>query len=530
MSPNSFNALKKLASIVPASSAVERERLKNIKKRARQAQLRTKKAQQRRNAVLKPFLKRNPAATLLEQEVYYEEEIAALARYTPGIHHARIVAALYKAARDALGRPRNRIMTVVKHAERTIKEQGIELYPDKGTRTPLTATELRTVMNYNEETGEFIWMQNTTTKRQRSFVGETAGYITPFNPYAGDQPPSEPPRARVDSVGISVRSKPVSGYGRYEPSYAGFVPSSEKAYLEYRAWVSRYIHDAVTSGRLKLRTASVVSLTTVPEGQNPAAISLDRRIQELIEKTIETPNKYIKQAAYLDPQTPMPVYKRYYWTKNTDKTSLEALMKVYYYIAVQRPRRIITIRGKQYAADALAYMYKNEGGDWDYADGLDAIKKAPEHDEVEPWALRSFDMRTNRPIRIVHRDGVMMNDAWENIKPDEDLTRNPLTIVRIPPITKNTDRTMPTYAVEQGQMQVRKQQASKRIVKMHNCITKCYESQAPLTPRWRVKIIGRQWLLYSEEEAIEVFNREIVRCRGIVKKIAGQNTWSIEAG
>ena len=125
------------------------------------------------------------------------------------------------------------------------------------------------------------------------------------------------------------------------------------------------------------------------------------------------------------------VYKRHYLLRTRKErgkpASTYATEKVTYYIKRDKPCMRVSLKlGKntaeaytvKYTVQQLAYLYMGAGGDWDYSDGIDNVKKNAEHALIAPYGLRNYNPKTNRPMQIPCRDGDPLNCKWDNIKPD----------------------------------------------------------------------------------------------------------------
>jgi hypothetical protein len=117
---------------------------------------------------------------------------------------------------------------------------------------------------------------------------------------------------------------------------------------------------------------------------------------------------------------PSGVYKRQYLvrTKGGKNPDTQATQRITYYVKENNnPYPRIKVKGKVYTAHSIATLYMGAGGDWDYSDGLDNIKKHSDHATTAPYGLKQYNPHTNRPMLMQCRDGDRLNLKWENIKP-----------------------------------------------------------------------------------------------------------------
>lgn len=114
-------------------------------------------------------------------------------------------------------------------------------------------------------------------------------------------------------------------------------------------------------------------------------------------------------------------FERTYLTRNLDQTSIYATVIHTYYLLPIPPSKgypMVTILGKKYPAQQIAYLYMGAGGDWDYSQGLDNVQRITEHITSAPHGLKYYCPITNKPKRVPCRDGNKLNLAWDNIKPN----------------------------------------------------------------------------------------------------------------
>jgi hypothetical protein len=114
-------------------------------------------------------------------------------------------------------------------------------------------------------------------------------------------------------------------------------------------------------------------------------------------------------------------FERTYLTRNLDQTSIYATVIHTYYLLPIPPSKgypMVTILGKKYPAQQIAYLYMGVGGDWDYSKGLDNVQRIPEHITCAPYGLKYYCPITNKPKRVPCRDGNKLNLTWDNIKPN----------------------------------------------------------------------------------------------------------------
>lgn len=129
------------------------------------------------------------------------------------------------------------------------------------------------------------------------------------------------------------------------------------------------------------------------------------------------------------------IYKRYY-AKLAPKGSSDLWVREPYYLKRNNPRVVIRLFGKAYSMQQLAYLYMGAGGDWDYSNGLDNIKRIPEHITVAPYGLKYYCPKTNKSKHIPCRDGDPLNFKWDNISPPvislAEVTADPILKERVP--------------------------------------------------------------------------------------------------
>ena len=129
------------------------------------------------------------------------------------------------------------------------------------------------------------------------------------------------------------------------------------------------------------------------------------------------------------------IYKRYY-AKLAPKGSSDLWVREPYYLKRNNPRVAIKLLGKIYSMQQLAYLYMGAGGDWDYSNGLDSIKRIPEHVTTAPYGLKYYCPKTNKPKHIPCRDGNPLNFKWDNIKPPvislAEVTTDPILKGHVP--------------------------------------------------------------------------------------------------
>jgi hypothetical protein len=147
-----------------------------------------------------------------------------------------------------------------------------------------------------------------------------------------------------------------------------------------------------------------------------------------------------------------PAFKRYYATRNPDLTSIYAtVIHTYYLLPVPASKGypMVTILGKKYPAQQIAYLWMGAGGDWDYSQGLDNVQRIPEHITSAPHGLKYYCPITNKPKRVPCRDGNKLNLTWDNIKPNiipsSQIAKDPTTVKKKKP--KRTLRRAYSYAL-----------------------------------------------------------------------------------
>ena len=109
-----------------------------------------------------------------------------------------------------------------------------------------------------------------------------------------------------------------------------------------------------------------------------------------------------------------PVYERFYAVSvPSATTTADQLVRTPYYLRRLPPRTHITLLGKKYTVQQLAYLYMGAGGDWCYSDGLDKAHRI--HTDVAPEGLRLYCHKTNKPKKMPCRDGDTLNYSWEKV-------------------------------------------------------------------------------------------------------------------
>ena len=254
-------------------------------------------------------------------------------------------------------------------------------------------------------------------------------------------------------------------------------------------------------GRNEGKSCGMVQRTTkAPRAQNMQRLPIKSRKY----KPSITGYYVVSEQAYKDHMQnpkdyPTPVYARYYLIR-TPKTELYATKRVTYYIKPHQPTQMIHLRGRDYPANQIAYLYMEAGGSWDYSKGLDNACRV--NTTQAPEGLHNYDPRTNKVKRIPCRDGNALNLKWDNIKP-EDISASQIV----------KDPTKPAAKLKRT-----------RVYNPHKYIEKTVPYSTPLNPRWVVNFKSKSIPLFygwSEQEALDYFYASVESMQG--KKIHKKN-------
>lgn len=212
------------------------------------------------------------------------------------------------------------------------------------------------------------------------------------------------------------------------------------------------------------------------------------------------------------------VHKRQYLVRTRKERGkpapLEATERVTYYIKSiaatnSNPNLKITLWGKSYPVIWLATLYMGAGGDWDYSNGLDNIKKNSDHVMTAPHGLRQYNHKTNKPMQTKPRDGDWYNLKWDNIKPAEFSTAS---IIKAPSDTKPKPKlSTNTYSPKRN-------------------IKKTYIAHDPMNPRWAVNVAGRVSYEWSEADAMRVYEDNIKALRGTKRMLKNKTLMVTRVG
>lgn len=114
------------------------------------------------------------------------------------------------------------------------------------------------------------------------------------------------------------------------------------------------------------------------------------------------------------------VHKRHYYIRvKKCEGGVIADRAVPYYLKSLSPSLSIPLHPLKTSLSAVhvAYMLMGAGGEWDYSEGLDRVKKI--NVECIPQGFKNYSIKTNRPVKAPCRDGNPLNLKWDNIKPYE---------------------------------------------------------------------------------------------------------------
>ena len=191
-----------------------------------------------------------------------------------------------------------------------------------------------------------------------------------------------------------------------------------------------------------------------------------------------------------------PVYERFYATSPpttataTAAATADQLVRTPYYLRRAPQKVLITIMGKKYTAQQIAYLYMGAGGDWSYSKGL--AKAYRVHTDVAPEGLRLYCHKTNKPKRIPCRDGDALNCKWENIEPYRVYTAE----IVVDPTAADT----------------RTRQITRRVVRLSNHVSK-------VGYNWVVHGLGNTPFFGTEMQAMAEFDRLVGKMRGTKQRL-----------
>jgi len=311
--------------------------------------------------------------------------------------------------------------------------------------TLLTQEKLQEVIYYDAELGTFEWQVGTWAGKQIDLTKPTT--------------PTKPPRKQQEyNLPLKART--------YKPSHTGYKVITEQEYVD-----------------------------TLAGAKNKQTSWVD--VKGMFKK-VDT--------------TLTHVHKRHYLIRTRKERGkpapLESTERVTYYIKSidgtnANPNLKISILGTSYPVIWLATLYMGAGGDWDYSNGLDNIRKNPDHIMTAPHGLRQYNFKTNKPMQTKPRDGNYYNLKWDNIKPDhvDHTTIDTLAILKDPQTTK----------VQQLR---RKQYNYTRNIK------KVYPAYDQMNPRYILERMGGEAFTgWTYEEAQQEFDRRIAKMKGTKQKL-----------
>ena len=320
--------------------------------------------------------------------------------------------------------------------------------PDNQTKV-LTQELLHAALYYDAELGTFEWQEGNKAGKQ-------------VNLSKPKTPPKKLRKQQLYNLPLKSRS--------YMPSHAGYKVITEQEYID-----------------------------TLAGAKNQQTAWVD--VKGMYKK-IDTSMEHVHKRHYLvrtrkERGKPAPVEateRVTYYLKATDATG-------------SNPNLKITLGGKAYPVAWLATLYMGAGGDWDYSNGLDNIKKNPDHIMTAPHGLRQYNPKTNKPMQTKPHDGDWYNLKWDNLKP---LEFSSASIVKAPSDTKPKLSTN-TYSPERN-------------------IKRTYVAHDPMNPRWVVNVAGRVSYEWSEVDAMRVYEDNIKALRGIKRRLKNKTLMVTRVG
>lgn len=213
---------------------------------------------------------------------------------------------------------------------------------------------------------------------------------------------------------------------------------------------------------------------------------------------------------------PQKVYKRQYLvrTKGGKTPDTQATQRITYYVKESNnPYPRIKVKGKVYTAHSVATLYMGAGGDWDYSDGLDNIKKNAEHALIAPYGLKQYNPHTNRPMLMQCRDGNRLNLKWENIKPKYNIdSETNLPDFSTASILKDPDQ---AARGEEGSKIIKR-----RMYSPERNIKKMYLAHDRFNARYILVHMGNKAFYgWTYEEAVTEFNKRLDAMRGFKQRV-----------
>lgn len=223
-------------------------------------------------------------------------------------------------------------------------------------------------------------------------------------------------------------------------------------------------------------------------------------------------------------ERPQKVYMRHYLvrTKGGKNSDTQATKRITYYVKQNNnPYPRIKVKGKTYTAHSLATLYMGAGGDWDYSDGIDNIKKHSDHATTAPYGLKQYNPKTNRPMLMQCRDGNRLNLKWENIKPKYTIDSETNT-PNLPPLLNFS--TASILKAPEHQLTAKQEEGSKtikrRMYSHTRNIKKIYLAYDYFNPRWTLVHMGNSYFYgWSEAEAIEEFDKRLAKMKGTKQRL-----------
>lgn len=213
---------------------------------------------------------------------------------------------------------------------------------------------------------------------------------------------------------------------------------------------------------------------------------------------------------------PQKVYKRQYLvrTKGGKNPDTQATQRITYYVKESNnPYPRIKVKGKVYTAHSIATLYMGAGGDWDYSDGLDSIKKTPEHALIAPYGLKQYNPHTNRPMLMQCRDGDRLNLKWENIKPKYNIDSE----TNLPDFS--------TASILKDPDQAARQEEGSKITKRRmysptRNIKEMYLAHDRFNARYILVHMGNKAFYgWTYEEAVTEFNKRLDAMKGYKQRV-----------
>lgn len=336
------------------------------------------------------------------------------------------------------------------YVDKLVRDALKEVIPYNQT-SALTQEKLQSILYYDAEHGTFEWQEGSRAGKQVDLTRPKS--------------PTKPLRKQREyNLPLKARS--------YKPSHAGYKVITEQEYLDTLAGI---------------------------KNQQTAWVDVKGMY-----KKIDTTRSH--------------VYKRYYLVRTKKERGkpapLEAVERVAYYIKSTNetnanPNLKITILGKSYPVAWLATLYMGAGGDWDYSNGIDNIRRYPDHITAAPHGLRQYNPKTNKPVQIKPRDGDWYNFKWDNIKPEGFSTAS---IIKAPSDTNPKPKlSTNTYSPKRN-------------------IKKTYVAHDSMNPRWVVNVAGRVSYEWSEEDAMRVYENNIKALRGTKRMLKNKTLMVTRVG